>query len=146
VVRRPNPSLAGAKAGQAVVYRAGLVAVGVAVDPGLERIAVLRAGDAHGDEGGKLGQHVFIELGGPLGNRNQPKSEGSPAPCYTVNLTEYAGQFTHRLLRRKGVGFFQHKPKRLAVMREQVVQEIGDKASLIRLAHLAHVKKGGHAG
>ena len=44
-------SVTDAKLGQAVVNRAGLVAVGVAVDPGLDRIAVLQAGTTHSDEG-----------------------------------------------------------------------------------------------
>jgi hypothetical protein len=50
-----------------------LVAVGAAVDPCLDGVAVSRTGDAEGNQGRELREHVLVELRRPLRDRDQPK-------------------------------------------------------------------------
>ena len=77
---------------------------------------------------------------------DKPKAESPSPSCNAVNLAKYAGEVAHWLLWRKGVSFFQDKPKGVAVMGKQMVQKIRDKPGLFRLPHLAHVENGGYAG
>jgi hypothetical protein len=55
------------------------------------------------------------QRGRPLRNRNQAEAEIRAAPGDPINLAENARHIAHRLLRRKGVGLLQHKPKRIAI-------------------------------
>jgi hypothetical protein len=50
VIGRPYPAFAYGERGKALINLAGLVAVGVTVHPCLNGVAVLRAGDAQGDQ------------------------------------------------------------------------------------------------
>jgi len=75
-----------------------------------------------------------------LCNRDKPKSESPSPACNAVNFAKYAGEVAHWLLWRKGVGFFQDKPKGIVVMGKQIVQKIGHEPGLFRLLHLAHVE------
>ena len=62
----PYPAFADAKPGEAVINLAGLVTVGIAVHPCLDRVAVLRRRDAQGDQRRKLRQYVLVKFGRAL--------------------------------------------------------------------------------
>jgi hypothetical protein len=83
-------------------------------------------------------------LAGALRDRDKTETEIPAAPRDAVNFAENARHVAYWLLRRKGVGFFKHKPKRVTIDGKQVVENIGNKAGLFGLAHFAEVENGGN--
>ncbi len=110
MIGRPYPAFTHPQMSEAVVDVPRLIAIGVAVNPGLDRIPVLGARDAQGDERRQLREHVLVQLCWPLCDRDQAKAEGAAAASDSVNLTENARHVAHRLLGSEGVRLLEHEP------------------------------------
>jgi hypothetical protein len=79
-------------------HRLGLLLVGLALDPRLDRVAVLRRRQAHGDERVRLRQHVLVEHRRPLGDQHHAEAAHAAAAHDAVDVVQHPLRLRQRVL------------------------------------------------
>src|SRR5579871_578417 len=136
---RPKPRLPDWQQSERTQELRALLGRSMHLDPGVDRISVLRRDRAETHETLGLCEHVLVEDGAPLSDKRKPNAARAAAADEVLHRAEHPLLASLRPLRGERVGLVDHQVKRLAVTMIEPLAEGRHKADLLALSEMREV-------